>query len=394
MHRPCHRRTSHLQKLPCLRKLHTEELQRGDSGEEEDLCLPELPAGGPRPPVDAHNARQTFEQRVTREKLRRDIAQFTPHQVFRECLVLFDKHPEVYGPLWRLFEEEHRRIVAEKVSGQHCAVAGSLWGDLVGGHSQFQKEAKQRNRERVLAGQNQALRDEVAALTDKMERAEDDAIRWKASSDECMAVAEKLSGIVEALKADLADANQQVLRVTGKNLQLATVNETYAEGDERKLGEKQMMLLEEIDVLKSANEALILEMKSYRQEADERKADQSQAADDKTAANARVAELFRTIKRLTVENKALADERDQLNSMLSSSNSNGADITSSQPADDYIVESFIGRGNGAHIPKYLRTSTHHWSDTRSSRPSLKSRNTTHSTRVGAAEGGDGGDAGL
>eukprot|EP01063_Lacrimia_lanifica_P033183 TRINITY_DN5839_c0_g2_i1.p1 TRINITY_DN5839_c0_g2~~TRINITY_DN5839_c0_g2_i1.p1 ORF type:complete len:463 (+),score=166.97 TRINITY_DN5839_c0_g2_i1:74-1462(+) len=193
--------------------------------------------------------KKALETQLERERLRGAIAQYSPTVVFRECLAIFSANQATYGPLWKLMQDEHQRVLAEELNRDTRVgdMKGTLWGALTAAQTVYQDEvlqarmgaelkrhvkvmeAEREERERVYS----ALRGAHAELGEK----------HKVLQTQC----DDTLGSLKALQQDHSKKVHEMSKLEGRCSQLQAVLDAYGEADEGKLGLKMLAALQKAE---------------------------------------------------------------------------------------------------------------------------------------------------
>ena len=306
---------------------------------------------------DSKSTRILLEERLARERLRQDIASYSPLQVFRECLQVISRNTDRYGSLWSLLEDERTRMLQEHIdNGQplrsHSSVKKQppqLWNNLTETHFAHQRDVSVKRHQRV-------LKEELSEVKRELSSSVQESSRLQQVTEDQDERIQRLQQEIEDVKAQHRELTLETTRVkselvkaTEKNIQLQSINDAYAEADERKIGERHMKLLDEIERLREAEieggnviDQLEALKKQHREELE--KGEKSRIALEQKLDDNKI-----LLKRVDAEYKTVSAQL-QLMQMAGGGQLSQTD----NPDDDTWVDSFIGKGNGLHLPKYLR----------------------------------------
>ena len=297
----------------------------------------------------ARATRASLERRLSRERLRASIAQFSPVEVLRECLAVFARHPDKYGPLFRLLQEEHRRFVQVQLQSdvRVADAEGSLWGAITSAHSEYQQEKRRQLQTRQLLAKLDTLREECDG---EHNRAAEAAAALEQAQEEKTELEQQLSELTvhsQELEREMGRLRVDMDKTQGKNIQLQTVFDAYAEADERQAA-RHMELLKKVDELNEANNELHRDIVAARKEHAGCPAllEEAKQRADKLAK--RIAEqdlMYRTL------------QAEQRNAQLESCGSvRPPSVAASEGGDDreMLQDFFIGKGTSLSVPAYLR----------------------------------------
>eukprot|EP01062_Namystynia_karyoxenos_P070957 TRINITY_DN66371_c0_g1_i1.p1 TRINITY_DN66371_c0_g1~~TRINITY_DN66371_c0_g1_i1.p1 ORF type:complete len:950 (+),score=244.47 TRINITY_DN66371_c0_g1_i1:304-2850(+) len=264
------------------------------------------PAEGPALSTD-----DAFSRRLARAGLRDAIRRFSPIAVLRECLAVFQTHPEDYGPLWGLLHSEYQRLVSRDEP-----YSQTFWEHVTQANREFREERLMQKKEADIVRQTIAYEAELKRAHADLERSQSECARLLKKTVEVEAQIRDAEYARDNVAHELQAAKSELVRVTSRNLQLQAVYDTYIEADDKKMGETHIKLLEQSEGLKR-------ELNAARERA--QTAEASSATLEKEVARLKqlVQELteradasVQTQRRVQAELKAVTDERDQLSSML------------------------------------------------------------------------------
>ena len=289
-----------------------------------------------------------LERRFERDCLRRTILKFSPFDVFRECLSIFAKHPEKYGPLFKLLQDEHRRLMQAQLitDNRVMNVPGSLWGSLTGAHSEYQHEKDSQHQKQLILTELQRHKDEAKLQAERCATALQERDTLVAKTVEMQATLAEATMTSQTAEREMAKVKIEMDKVQGRNMQFQTVFDAYTDADEKQ-AQRHLELLRKVEDLTEINQVRAAEHTSLTAEHESCIQQREDFRKRENTLEQRIAELELIHQTLQAENRSLQEKVDGDPGFI-------ANVSAPDHEDDRLVDSFFGKGTSSTVPKYLR----------------------------------------